>query len=196
MNLGKWGVEGPLADAYSRVTNPGRFQPLHRSALAHLDRLQESFDVERVEGYDLDPELERVELARPSVRLTPADPGAAPIVVLFTAFPALIVRSGRWLVSFFPVCGCDACDETAEGEEERLTELIDNVVSGRFHESIRIPFLGSARHESELGSAGPGPRAWEQISRSRARELVGTGSRSYDWKPWPRRSTKPAPRDR
>lgn len=192
MNGNKWGLAGPPPEAYSRVTNPGRFQPLHPAALGVLERLQAQFDVERVEGFGLDEEMEKVDLARTSIKLTPVDRSAAPIVVVFTSFPGLMVRCGRWLVTPFPSCGCDACDETAEGQEQRLTELIDNVVNGRFRESIRIPFLGSARQEFALGPANPANPAnpawgWSSIDRSRARALVGKGNRSFDWQPWPRR---------
>src|SRR5687768_16113986 len=103
MNGYKWGPTGPPREAYSRVTDPDRFEPLHGAALKLLERLQKQFDVERVEGYGLDPDLERVDLARPSIKLTPASSAAAPIVVAFIAFPALIVRCGRWLVEAFPV---------------------------------------------------------------------------------------------
>ena len=187
MSGNKWGLAGPPPEAYSRVTDPGRFQPLHPVALSILERLEAQFDVGRVEGFGLDEEMEKVDLARPIIKLTPVDTSAAPIVVAFMSFPGLMVRCGRWLVMTFPACGCDACDETAEREERRLTELIDNVVSGRFRESIRIPFLGSARQECVLGSANPHWPAWFSIDRSRARALVGKGSRSFDWQPWPRR---------
>jgi predicted RNase H-like HicB family nuclease len=187
MNGYKWGPTGPPLEAYSRVTDPDRFEPLHGAALKLLERLQKQFEVERVEGYGLDPDLERVDLARPSIKLTPASSAAAPIVVAFIAFPALIVRCGRWLVEAFPVCGCDACGATAEGEEQRLAELIDNVVKGRFREAIRIPLLGSAWREWEVGSTNSGAPARERIARSHARSLVGSGSRSFAWLPWPPR---------
>ena len=81
----------PPDEAYSRVTNPERFRPLHVAMLDMLNALETRFDVERVEGYGLDDELEdtelkRLTLARSSIALKPADPGAAPIVVAFTDF--------------------------------------------------------------------------------------------------------------
>lgn len=187
MNGGKWGVEGPPPGAYSQVTNAQRFQPLHRVALDQLERLQERFDVERAEGYGLDQELERGALARPSVKLTPADSRAAPLVVAFTSFPGIIVRCGRWLVLSFPTCGCDACDETAESELQRLTEVVGEVVGGRFRESIRIPLLGKGKHEWALGSSVRGMSGGEVLSRSRARALVRGVSVTSEWSPWPRK---------
>jgi len=188
MSQHNWGPEGPPPDAYSRVTAAERFQPLHRIALNLLQRLEDGFDVQSDEGPRLDPDLGEVDSARPTIRLTPADPSAAPIVVAFTAFPGLRVRCGRWLVDSFPACGCDACAEDLEGEHKRFLELIDSVVGGRFRESIAIPWLGAARQKWELWSSntrrGGG---WRRIERARAREFVGEGPRSFDWKPWPSR---------
>jgi hypothetical protein len=188
MNGRKWGIEGPPPEAYSRLTNPERFEPLHPAALAHLERLQKCFDVERVEGYGLDQELDRAALTRPSVKLIPADSKAAPIVVAFTSFPSVVMRCGLLLVLAFPECGCDACDDTAEGELQRLSEVMDDVVGGRFRESIRIPLFGDARQEWELWSStrrsGGGVL---RIARSRARAFVGKASRTFEWSPWPPR---------
>ena len=50
----KWGIEGAPKEAYSRVTNPERFQPLHDAATELLDRLEREFAVERLEGRDAD----------------------------------------------------------------------------------------------------------------------------------------------
>jgi hypothetical protein len=41
----RWGREGPPPEAYSRVTNPERFQPLHALALQLIDRVEASFKV-------------------------------------------------------------------------------------------------------------------------------------------------------
>jgi hypothetical protein len=189
MNGHHWGAEGPPLEAYSRVTNPERFASLHDVAAELLDRLELEFDVERAEGYGLDPELaEGCKLARPSVTLVPRDVGAAPIVIAFTAFPGVRVRFGRWCTTAFPTCGCDACDEVAEREIERLKLMVDNLTAGRFREAIRIPAGGAAWIESELWSAGGRCAERSQLDRVRARQLVAAGGRSsYDWRPWPRR---------
>ena len=57
MRGNRWGIEGPPEEAYSRVTNPERFQPLHDAALELLDRLEREFAVERLEGSGGDDEL-------------------------------------------------------------------------------------------------------------------------------------------
>jgi hypothetical protein len=183
----KWGLEGPPPEAYSRITNAERFESLHRVTLVHLERLQGRFDVERVEGYGLDQDLEQVNLTRPSVKLIPADSKAAPIVVAFTSFPGVIVRCGFLLVLGFPACGCDACDETADGERQRLAEVMDDVVHGRFRELIRIPLLGDAEQEWELRSSTHRMGGSVRFARSRARALVSGGRRTIEWAPWPLR---------
>lgn len=188
MNGNRWGAAGPPLEAYSRVTDPERFGSLHRVAAELLDRLGREFEVERTEGYGLDAELEQgIKLARPSVRLVPRDAGAAPIVVAFSTFPGIVVRLGRWCTSAFPVCGCDACDETAVAEIERLQSMIDNLTAGRFREAIRISAEGTAWQDWEFGSDG-GHCAKSRLDPDRARELVAAGDRSlYEWGPWPGR---------
>ena len=190
MNGHRWGAEGPPPEAYSRVTNPGRFLSLHDAAPQFLDRLELEFDTERAEGYGLDPGLEEgFQLARPSVALAPRDAGAAPMVVAFSAFPGLHVRFGRWYTVAFPTCGCDACDETAESELQRLSALIDNVTAGRYRESIRIAADRVASLRAEFWSDRERFAQHSQVDQARARLPVAVGDRSsYEWRPWPRRS--------
>jgi Family of unknown function (DUF6226) len=76
----------PIRDPpYGRVTNAVRFAMLHAVALELLDRLQSDFDVERIEPYERDAELDRfgrIPLARPTVALVPRHPGCAPVVAI------------------------------------------------------------------------------------------------------------------
>ncbi len=190
MNGHRWGAEGSPLKAYSRATNSERFASLHDVAAELLYRLELEFDVERTEGHGLDPELEEgCKLARPSVTLVPRDVGAAPIVVAFSAFPGLRVRFGRWWTTAFPICGCDACDETADSETERLKSLIDNLTAGRFREAIRIPPDRAASQKSEFWSARERWSRQSPLDQARARQLVAASDRSsYDWRPWPKRS--------
>ena len=198
MRGNRWGIEGPPEEAYSRVTNPERFQPLHTAATELLDRLEREFAVERLEVHDVDDELARIRLACPPVRLVPHDPQAAPIVVAFTDFPGLHLRFGSWRTEPFPNCGCDACDEMPDGSIEHMTRMVEAVVSGGFRESIQVPrLLGAGWRESEFqfnDGHGGFSRSRGRISRSRALEMTG-GERhvTLDWKPWPRRNTPAAP---
>jgi Family of unknown function (DUF6226) len=189
MNGNRWGAEGPPLEAYSRVTDPERFESLRQVAAELLDRLELEFDVERAEGYGLDPELEQgIKLARPSVTLVPRDAGATPILVASSTFPGIAVRFGRWCTYAFPVCGCDACDETAESEIERLKWLIENLTAGRFREAIRIPAEGATWQEWEFWAGGGSSAQKSQFDPSLARQLVAAGDRLlYEWEPWPKR---------
>ena len=73
---------------------------------------------------------------------------AAPLIIAFSDFPGLRVHFGRWYVVAFPTCGCDACDETAESETERLGSLVDNMTAGRFREAIRVRADGTGKSRS------------------------------------------------
>ena len=155
----------------------------HRTRVAGV--LQLEFDVERLEGYGLDSELEQIyDLARPPVALVPQNVAAGPIVVSFSVFPGLHVRFGRWHIEGFPQCGCDACDETAESEAKRLTSRTGDLTAGRFREGIRIDENGGAWKEHWF--AGSGGKS--QLDPVRARELIAVGdTTAYQWAPWPRR---------
>jgi Family of unknown function (DUF6226) len=187
MSMNRWGPYGPPPEAYSRVTNLERFRPLHTFMVELIGRLEAAFDVERLEGCRLDDELERGDPVRPSIKLVPRDPRAAPILVSFTAFPGLRVRVGRWYIDTFPSCGCDACDETADGEAARLTQMVDDVTGGRFREAIWVPVVGDAWQESEFWSpCGRSSSSRTPIDRFRATQmLAGSDCLRFEWRPWP-----------
>jgi hypothetical protein len=190
----RWGTDDPPPEAYERVTNPERFAPLHGWATETLDRLEEEFDVTRAEEIGLDIEIDW-DAARPAVQLAPRDPEAGTLAVGFTRFPGLIVRLGRWLVEPIPICGCDACDETAEEGRGRLGQLVDALVNGRFRERMRVPpladleevdrVLGGAWYEYEI----PNESSESRVSRARARSLIeaADGKSSFRYAPWPPR---------
>ena len=190
----RWGIEGPPKEAYSRVTNPERFQPLHGAATGLLDRLERGFAVERLEGPDADDELGSKSLARPAIRLTPHDSQAAPIVVAFSEFPRLHVRFGSWRTEPFPNCGCD---ETADGSMEEMIEMVE-AVAGGFREAMRVPLLlGHGWQESEFrfnDYYGPFRSSRSRVSRSRALDMTGGKLNvTLEWKPWPLRNATAAP---
>ena len=180
----RWGLDGPPPEAYSRVTNPERFRPLHGFAERLLRGLETNFDVAREEGSGLDPELEANNMARPTVRLVPHSSDAGTLTMAFTSFPGLVVRVGHWFVAPVPFCGCDACGETAEEGQERLEELVAALTGGRFSESIEV-----RRGEGWLTSEMPSSRGGSQISELRARALIDqAGGKTYfEYGPWPRK---------
>jgi uncharacterized protein DUF6226 len=185
--MSRWGPEGPPNEAYSRVTNPERYAPLHDIASALLDRLESEFDVESATGYGLDAELENQELARPSRRLRPRAPGAASIVIAFTAFPGVAARFGAWHTEGFPDCGCDACDESVGEAVQRLEQIVLAVTTGGFRESLRRSRIGDGWLSHELVTPDGGRRSGEgRIDRARAKEmLAASDGSSFDWRPWP-----------
>ena len=125
-----WGGEGPPDEAYSRVTEPERFAPLHGWALEAVARLQTEYEATLNQDGVTDSELKRSPLSRPLIKFTPIQDSSAPITIAFTDFPGLGLRMGRWFTDYFPSCGCDACDEVPEDEFERFTELLSDVVAG------------------------------------------------------------------
>ena len=204
MSYDRWGDEGPPPEAYSRVTNPERFEPLVAAILSIIDQLEETYDVGRDEAHGLDQELERrpSDIVRPTIRLTPRNRHAAPLTVAFSSFPSIQVRFGKWTTDTYPGCGCDACDETADSEIERVNDVIHNVTRGRFREAMgerRIPRLGDNWWAQENWAPRPGvgyadypskatylrgssgasrvDRSW--ISKNKVQEL--------NWQPWPLR---------
>ena len=179
------GTGEPLDDAYSRFTNQERFRSLHQWALETVERLQSDYDVTLEQGMGLDEELERVPLSRPTMRLTPLQESCAPVTIAFTASPGLEVRVGRWVTKGFPSCHCDACDEMPEDEFESFTELLDNVVAGRFRESMRLQPDGSGWSSGEFWNGEQRSSSGSLESRNKARRiLVGKAEFVLEWKPW------------
>jgi hypothetical protein len=177
----------PDLDAYSRVTEPERFRPLHRLALDLVHHLEGEYAVIREERFELLPWMAPFEHAHPPLTLFPITTTAAPIAIAFTAFPSVVVRFGRWVSEPYPSCACDACAETATGAGARLEEHVRNVVSGRFMEELFIPWVADARLGWSFGdfeSPSRCQRGWTSLPRSHALALGRRGSHVVRWSPW------------
>ena len=182
-----WSGDGPPEEAYSRVTEPERFGPLHDWALATVARLQRDYDVDRAEGENMDPYLERSPLSRPTIKLTPVQDSGAPITIAFTDFPGLAVRAGRWFTEWYPSCGCDACDEMPERAFQDFTELLDCVVTVGFRESLYVPRRGDGWITREFRSDECQRSGGSRISRDRALAILdGQNQIALEWTPWSR----------
>ena len=181
-----WGREGPPDDAYSRATELERFAPLHGWALEAVARLQTEYEVTLDEDRIADAELERSPLSRPLIKLTPIQDSSAPITIALTDFPGLGVRVGRWLTDWFPSCGCDACDEMPDEEFERLTEFLNDVVAGRFRESLYLAPAVDGWSSMELWSGDHRRRSrGSRVSRDRAAQMLdGETEIALEWTPW------------
>jgi hypothetical protein len=168
----------------TRIANRERFRPLHAIAAELLDRAARRYDVGRIDAYGADARLEAgVTLARASVVLVPTHAMQAPIVVAFSAFPGLLVRFGSWCCQAFPACGCDACGETAEEEGRRFTWMAENLIAGRFRETL-VRDGDTAWCEWE---------SWDAGSRQRHRSALLTGESftrlsrdgvEHQWQAW------------
>ena len=179
------GPPEPLDEAYTQFTNQERFKPLHEWALERVVRLQSEYQVTLEEGFGLDDELERAPLSRPTVRLTPLQESCAPVAIAFTDSPGLEVRVDHWTTEVFPTCHCDACDEMPEEEFERLMELLDDVVAGRFRESIRLQRDGSGWSSHEFWNDDSPRSGGSLVSRKKAaRILDGKAEVVLEWAPW------------
>ena len=180
-----WGKGGPPDDAYSRVTEQERFRPLHDWALEAVARLQSDYEVTWDEGKVIDTELERASLSRPILKMTPLQGSCAPITIAFTDFPGLAVRFGRWATEWFPSSGCDACDEMPDREFERFTELLSNVVAGRFLESLHLPHGGDGWRNTEFWSADHRSARKTRVPRGEASQILnGEAKIVLAWLPW------------
>src|SRR6266568_2169827 len=195
MHLKRKRVVTQLPEEYSRVTNPERFRPLHDFALQLLARLTSEYEVAESDAVEMIPSviMRGLAHARPPITLTPTSPAEAAISIAFTPFPGLILRCGRFLVKPFPICGCDHCAETVEGETERLQGMLDAVVNGHFLEEVELPVFGVShgwwqlgRIDAPYGLSGGGV----SLSRDRARELRRAGLGQVQWKPWSSRPTQ------
>jgi hypothetical protein len=165
------------------VTNAARFAILHSVALEVLDRLEKEFDVERVDPYANDEDLRgfaRTPVVRPTVALVPRE--GAPVVVAFSSFPGLLVRLGSGYRTAFPGCGCDACDESADGEADRFRQLVQAVTRGQFREFVETDADGWQTLVWEWESSG---KRWRDQQRLESAEAsnVELAPRSQ-WKPW------------
>jgi hypothetical protein len=200
--MSRWGEAGPPDEAYSRVTDPTRFAPLHALSAALLDDLEARYQVTRDTSTEPDPHAPGA--TAPAVRLTPADPEAAPLTVVTTAFPGLIVRLGDQILTL-PECGCDACDETIPDLTEVLHRHVEALVAGTFgdrlvHDESRS-FPASYRDSDGLaevhsaqwwheqwyraadGTEGASRTLLDKDQLAELRKALPTGERT--WHPWP-----------
>ena len=187
---GRWGDEEPPKNSYSVDSHTERFAGLHVVARALIQYLSAVYDVD----VDTDPGwaadlLGNVEDAVEAVRVTPRSTGTASLTLVFTEYPGVIVHAGMLHDFSFPSCGCDACDETAETEADRLEMLVLAVAAGGYSE--RYP-LGSRQwieygltaidgQAAEGGRSDPGPVPDARLldAETRLRDIVD------GWHPWP-----------
>lgn len=169
----RWGPSGPPEHAYSRVTQPERYAPLHGVADALVAHLVAVYDCAASEDATEEHELRAVRVRSVA--------GTAEIRIAWTDFPGVRARLGSAVEAGAPVCGCDACDEPLA---ETASELCDHVlatVEGQLRES----FSPGRRSES---ANFPNSSSWTRSSRSRQELRALAGRTPERWAPWPRRA--------
>ncbi len=168
----------PDEGAYGRVTNPERFQAVADAANAMIDELVATFDVEARVGSSAVDFPNWPDGSAETIRLVPAV--GAPLAILITDFPGVLVRFGARGREAFPGCGCDACDEQPQEVVARMHQLVDAAVEGRYEETLTkrtlsCSFTGAWGGESSRG----------RLQRGEWKRLGELGART--WPPWPRR---------
>lgn len=192
----RWGADGPPEDSYSVTSNPVRFAPLHTVAHALIEYLAQVYDMDAQQVEPEDAELiQPHEDVREIVRLSPRSGDGAPLTLVLTGFPGVMVEAGV-LGSFpFPACGCDACDDDVLSQVAELEGLVLAVARGGYAEHYPV----GRRMEAEsavvmtddagiITGTGGGRREPSEL----APELLSTATARlaalpHGWRPWPLR---------
>lgn len=173
----------PEEAAYGRVTDPGRYHLLHDVADRMVQRLARRYIVSvsaGPTGHDWGVEVERV------VELQPETRTEVPLVVMWTSFPGIVVKSGSWRVETYPLCGCDACDDPPEGVAERLEVDVAMLVRGGLREELRAGSRPSLSFEV-MDPNGNHRRSWAVLEEEDVRRHGGPAA-MHEWQAWTRRT--------
>ena len=190
----RWGSEGPPPDSYSVDSHPERFTPLRHIADALIDYLGRTYQVEVSEELRFAQDLRypRADALR-AVRLVPAEADAAVLTFVFTVYPGIVLHAGLLHDFVYPICGCDACDETWQSAAAELESVVQIVASGGYREEV-IESAHQARIccylRAEDGSRNSS--SWVDASAEGGAELSAAAARLTElpggWMPWPRRA--------
>jgi hypothetical protein len=137
---------------------------------ALLKRLEGSHSVVRSEGIYLDHDLARRVKAIRLVQLTPESGSGGPLAVVFTDFPGLLVRFGRWHVDAYPHCGCDACDEQVDDLTDEFTDRVEALTRGQFVASVTGRLSPKLTYRFAFADGG-GSSGVEKLDRGQAARL-------------------------
>ena len=160
----------PPPEAYGRVTNPGRFAVLHAAADALAADLAAQFVVTTAADVEVPSDLaDRFPDVRRTLRLDPGTQGA-PMTFVFTGFPGLAVRYGRWCTSVLPMCGCDACDDDPSDLVAQLTDRVWSVAARGSTRAVPSGAAGSRTRSDSRPRArrgGPPSMTTQSVDASR-----------------------------
>lgn len=189
----RWGSEGPPMDSYSVDSHPERFAPLHLIAAALIDYLLRTYQATISDELRFVQDLRypRVDAVR-AVRLVPAEADAAGLTFVFTAYPGVVVHAGLLHDFAYPMCGCDACDETWQSVADDLESVVQIVASGGYREEVRRSghefwIWCYLRADDGSRNSSSGSAATVEVGD----ELLAAEARLNElpngWLPWPRR---------
>jgi Family of unknown function (DUF6226) len=144
----------PPDNTYSRVSNPQRFAPLQAVADALIEHLRVAYLTD-VAALEKSSTAVGASATTKLITVTAERDDAAALVFRFTSFPGVEIRAGVRYREAFPLCGCDACDETWGGAADDMERLVFAVTDGRFSERIVFPdrAAGSATVEYRIEGA-------------------------------------------
>jgi hypothetical protein len=129
-----------------------------------------------------------------AVRVVPSDPAAAPLTFVFTSFPSVIVHAGVLHDFLYPVCGCDACDESWEPLAHELEWQTLAVAAGGYRE--RIDPAGELGIAYSLSAPGVGSHSGTSRADDVPPDLLAAAIAGLPpggrWAPWPRRDGAPS----
>lgn len=181
--------ESPPQGSYSVNSNLERFEGLHAIARELIRHLSARFETDMEIGSECAADLIRPHQGiLDAVRLTPRNSRAASLTFVFTDFPGLVVHAGALHDFLFPVCGCDACDDTAERLGDDLEQLVFGVAAGGYaerysadagnlHFSLHAADGSGARHGTQFDA---GPVDMKRLERAaRTLQAVPDG-----WEAW------------
>jgi hypothetical protein len=189
----RWGSDGPPESAYSVDTHPERFAPVHLVADALIIHLTETFDV--VVEHDAGA---AGDLLRPSadavraVRLTPAAADAASLTLVFTPYPGVVLHAGLLNDFAYPVCGCDACDETWQSGAADMEWQVLAVAGGGYRETWRSGLSPSVTFSLDAMDGSHGMSGENRAADVPADRLAAAKNRlrgiGQAWQAWPMRT--------
>jgi hypothetical protein len=148
----------PPDDAYSVVSNPDRYEPLHIVARALEAWLLDNYLAQPAAPSEPPGPPRLPESVVTEVALAPAEPNQAVLTFTLTSFPGVTLRAGVHYGAAFPSCGCDACDEDVLGQIEELEETVFAIVEGRFTERESATETGYSLEGETWSRSGSTPR--------------------------------------
>ena len=180
--------DSPPENTYSVDTHPERFARLHTVAAALIAYLSTTFETQIIDDIATANDLLHParEVVR-SVRIQPNDPTCASLTIVFTAYPGIFMHAGLLHDFHYPVCGCDACDSSWEGEADELEQQVLAVAAGGYAERISTghdPKVDYAFAYPDGGMSGQSRAHDLPAARVDAAKLI-LDALAEGWSAWP-----------